>query len=51
MKRHVRIPDHLWEGLKAAAAADRRPLTQQLLVAIEEHLRRRANQPVGRLVP
>jgi hypothetical protein len=43
--RMVRMPAEWHEALKALAAQNRRPLTWELLLAIEEHLRHHGIEP------
>jgi len=35
---HLLIPSALWERVKALAARNRRPSTQEVIIAIERHL-------------
>lgn len=32
------LPLHIWEAIKALAARQRRPITQEIIIAIEKHL-------------
>jgi hypothetical protein len=37
--RSLRLPANLWAAMDAAAKANRRPLTTQIEIALEEHLK------------